>query len=120
MLFIVIDELADLIDVSSDAEGHLVRLAQKARSAGMYLLLATQRPDAKTLSGRLRDTCRPNCVENRQTPVSEIILGERGAENLTAKGDHWSNGTMKQHVFCTGIMYNLFNHPCKGLRPSET
>ena len=91
----MIDELADLIDVSSDAEGHLVRLAQKARSAGMYLLLATQRPDAKTLSGRLRDNLpTKNCVENRQTPVSEIILGERGAENLTAKGDHlvkWNN-----------------------------
>lgn len=92
---IVIDELADLIDVSSDAEGHLVRLAQKARSAGMYLLLATQRPDAKTLSGRLRDNLPTKiALKTGKRQSSEIILGERGAENLTAKGDHlvkWNN-----------------------------
>ena len=92
---IVIDELADLIDVSGEAEGHLVRLAQKARSAGMYLLLATQRPDAKTLSGRLRDNLPTKiALKTGKRQSSEIILGERGAENLTAKGDHlvkWNN-----------------------------
>ena len=92
---IVIDELADLIDVNSDAEGHLVRLAQRARSAGMYLLLATQRPDAKTLSGRLRDNLPTRiALKTGKRQSSEIILGERGAENLTAKGDHlvkWNN-----------------------------
>ena len=94
-IVIVIDELADLIDVSSEAEGHLVRLAQKARSAGMYLLLATQRPDAKTLSGRLRDNLPTKiALKTGKRQSSEIILSERGAENLTAKGDHlvkWNN-----------------------------
>ncbi len=98
-IVIVIDELADLIDVSSEAEGHLVRLAKKARSAGMYLLLATQRPDAKTLSGRFRDNLPTKiALKTGKRQSSEIILGERGAENLTTKGDHlvkWNNGVAR-------------------------
>ncbi|MDO4879434.1 MAG: FtsK/SpoIIIE domain-containing protein [Neisseria sp.] len=98
-IVVVIDELADLIDVSGEAEGHLVRLAQKARSAGIYLLLATQRPDAKTLSGRLRDNLPTKiALKTGKWQSSEIILGERGAENLPAKGDHlvkWNGGAAR-------------------------
>lgn len=98
-LVVMIDELADLIDVSSEAEGHLVRLAQKARAAGIHLLLATQRPDAKTLSGRLRDNLPTKiALKTSKRQSSEIILGESGAEDLPAKGDHLvklANGTVQ-------------------------
>lgn len=94
---LMIDELADLIDTNKEAENYLVRLAQKARAANIYLMLATQRPDAKTLSGRLRDNLTTKIalkVGKRQS--SEIILGESGAELLASHGDHlvkWNGNT---------------------------
>lgn len=83
-----IEELADLILQDRDIEGHIVRLAQKARAAGIHLVLATQRPDAKTFSGLIRSNIPARIALTVQRGTeSTIILDETGAEDLLGKGD---------------------------------
>jgi S-DNA-T family DNA segregation ATPase FtsK/SpoIIIE len=88
-LVIVIDELAELLMVgSSDVEASIVRLAQKARAAGIHLIVATQRPDAQTVTGAIRTNlpCRV-ALRVRTAAESGIILGQKGAESLLGNGD---------------------------------
>lgn len=87
-IVIVIDELADLLMQSSESEDLLVRLAQKARATGIHLLLATQRPDAKTFTGLLRSNVPSRiALTVRTSQESKIILDETGAEKLLMRGD---------------------------------
>lgn len=84
----VVEELADLLMQSRDLETPLVRLAQKARSAGIHLILATQRPDAATFSGLLRSNIPVRIALRVQKHTeSNIILDQKGAEALLGKGD---------------------------------
>lgn len=87
-LVVVVEELADLILQAPIAERHLVRLAQKARAAGIHLILATQRPDAETFTGLLRSNVdlRIALAVQRATE-SKIILDSSGAELLPKPGD---------------------------------
>ena len=85
---IVIDELADLFAQSPDIENILCRLLQLGRAAGIHLILATQRPDSQTISGKLKiniPTRLALTVTNAHD--SRTILNEAGAEKLTGKGD---------------------------------
>lgn len=85
---VFIEELADLILQDKDIEQQIVRLAQKARAAGIHLILATQRPDAKTFSGLVRSNIPARIALTVQRGTeSSIILDETGAENLLGKGD---------------------------------
>jgi S-DNA-T family DNA segregation ATPase FtsK/SpoIIIE len=85
---VFIEELADLILQDKQIEDQIVRLAQKARAAGIHLILATQRPDAKTFSGLIRSNipARIALMVQRGTE-SMIILDETGAEDLLGRGD---------------------------------
>lgn len=84
----VVEELADLLLQSRDLETPLVRLAQKARSAGIHLILATQRPDAATFSGLLRSNIPVRiALRVQKYTESNIILDQKGAEVLLGKGD---------------------------------
>ncbi|QPK62375.1 DNA translocase FtsK [Methylomonas sp. LL1] len=84
----VVEELADLLMQSRDLETPLVRLAQKARSAGIHLILATQRPDSATFSGLLRSNIPVRIALRVQKHTeSNIILDTKGAEALLGKGD---------------------------------
>ncbi len=87
-IVVVIEELADLMMQSRELEVPLVRLAQKARSTGIHLILATQRPDSVTFSGLLR-TNIPSRIALRvqKNTESRIILDEMGAEQLLGSGD---------------------------------
>lgn len=87
-IVVVIEELADLMMQSRELETPLVRLAQKARSTGIHLILATQRPDSVTFSGLLR-TNIPSRIALRvqKNTESRIILDESGAEQLLGSGD---------------------------------
>lgn len=87
-IVVVIEELADLMMQSRELEAPLVRLAQKARSTGIHLILATQRPDSMTFSGLLR-TNIPSRIALRvqKNTESRIILDEMGAEQLLGSGD---------------------------------
>ncbi len=87
-IVVIIEELADLFSQSREVEAPIVRLAQKARSVGIHLVIATQRPDASTFSGLLR-TNIPGRIALRVQKSSEsrIILDEIGAEKLLGAGD---------------------------------
>ncbi len=87
-IVVVIEELADLMMESKDIETPLVRLAQKARSTGIHLVLATQRPDAATFTGLLRSNI-PGRIALRvqKSSESKIILDNVGAEKLLGSGD---------------------------------
>lgn len=85
---IVVDELADLFIQAPDIEQILCRLAQLGRAAGIHLILATQRPDRETITGRLKVNI-PSRLALTVSSVydSRIILDTTGAEKLTGKGD---------------------------------
>ncbi|CAB3752436.1 FtsK/SpoIIIE domain-containing protein [Paraburkholderia humisilvae] len=87
-IVVFIEELADLVMVDKNIEPLLERLAQKARAAGIHLVLATQRPDADTFSGLIRGNvpCRVALTVQKGTE-STIILDEKGAESLLGQGD---------------------------------
>ena len=83
-----VDELSDLVMQDKTNESLLVRLAQMGRAAGIHMILATQRPDAQTFSGKLRTNC-PARIALRVSRGSEskIIMDEPGAERLQGAGD---------------------------------
>ena len=84
----VVDELGDLFLTRREIEAPLVRLAQKARSAGIHLVLATQRPEAATFPGLLRSNIPSRiALAVQKSSESRIILDEVGAESLMMRGD---------------------------------
>ncbi len=87
-IVVAVDELADLIMQNKQAENRLVELAQKSRAAGIHLVPATQRPDAKTFTGLLRSNCPTRiALKVQKHNDSIIILDESGAEKLLGAGD---------------------------------
>lgn len=87
-IVVIIEELADLLIMAKDIEDHIVRLAQKARAAGIHLVIATQRPDAKTFSGLVRSNIPARiALTVQKSTESVIILDEAGAEDLLGSGD---------------------------------
>ncbi|PZW40411.1 S-DNA-T family DNA segregation ATPase FtsK/SpoIIIE [Humitalea rosea] len=84
----VIDELGDLFMTKREIEVPLIRLAQKARSSGIHLVLATQRPEAATFPGLLRSNVPSRiALTVQKASESRIILDEGGAESLLMRGD---------------------------------
>ena len=84
----VVDELGDLFLTRQETEAPLIRLAQKARSAGIHLVLATQRPEAATFPGLLRSNIPSRiALAVQKSSESRIILDEVGAESLLMRGD---------------------------------
>ena len=87
-IVIVIDELADLFATHSQIEKPLTRLAQKARTVGIHLVLATQRPEAATFPGLLRSNVPSRiALTVQKASESRIIIDEIGAESLLMRGD---------------------------------
>lgn len=87
-IVVVVEEMADLVMQDPNIEPLIARLAQKARAAGIHLILATQRPDAETFSGLIRSNIPARVALTVQKGTeSTIILDEKGAEDLLGSGD---------------------------------
>ena len=88
-IVLVIDELADLLmQEGKIAEEPIVRLAQKARAAGIHLIMATQRPTADVITGLIKTNVPARLAFRVSSNVdSRVILNQKGAESLQGKGD---------------------------------
>jgi S-DNA-T family DNA segregation ATPase FtsK/SpoIIIE len=82
--------MADMMEGKSGkmVESNIVRLAQKARACGIHMVLATQRPTVKVISGQIKANipCRV-CLSVMSRTDSMVVLDQIGAENLQGHGD---------------------------------
>lgn len=88
-IVIIIDEVADLMALArKEVEACVQRIAQKARAAGIHLVMATQRPDATTITGVIKANFPTRISFQARSAIDSITtLGEKGAENLRPCGD---------------------------------
>ena len=88
-IVIIIDEVADLMSSNGkEVTPDIARLTAKARAAGIHLILATQRPDAKIITGTIKANIPGRVAFKTATSIdSRTILDDGGAENLIGRGD---------------------------------
>jgi S-DNA-T family DNA segregation ATPase FtsK/SpoIIIE len=123
-IVVVIDELADLMMLSSrDVEVALTRLAQMARAAGIHLILATQRPSVDVLTGIIKANFPTRLTFQVSSKTdSRTIIDTNGAENLLGNGDmlFLPPGTAKlQRIHGAYISEAELNQITKHLRHQE-
>lgn len=108
-IVIVIDELADLMMMAArDVEALIVRIAQKARAAGIHLVLATQSPRADVITGLIKANVPARIAFTVAGQIeSRIILDQNGAEKLLGKGDMlYVTASMPKPVRVQGALIN--------------
>ena len=104
-IVVVIDEFADLIMTAKEVEQPVMRLAQKARAIGIHLIVATQRPDVKVITGTIKANF-PARIAFRvmQMIDSRTIIDQPGAQQLIGRGDMlFSNGGELTRIQCAFV-----------------
>ncbi len=88
-IIVFIDEMADLMMMMrKEVEGHIIRLAQKSRAAGIHLVVATQKPTVDVITGLIKSNLPARiCFKVVNKTDSRVVLDEMGADRLLGKGD---------------------------------
>lgn len=87
-IVVIIDEYADLVQICKDISAPVVSIAQKARAAGIHMLISTQRPSTDVITGVIKGNLPTRVALSVSSPVdSTTVLGVGGAEALCGKGD---------------------------------
>ena len=88
-IVIVVDEVGDLMmEMKKEVEGHIIRLAQKSRAAGIHLILTTQKPTVDVITGLIKSNLPARiCFQVTNKTDSRVVLDEGGADKLLGKGD---------------------------------
>ena len=118
---VVVDEFADLMMVAAkDVEAAVARLAQKARAAGIHVILATQRPSVDVITGMIKANFPARMAfKVSQREDSKTILGRNGAEHLLGMGDMLllpPGSSDLKRVHSAYITEDEVKHVCDALR----
>src|SRR5438270_3533381 len=124
-IVIVADEMADMMMTSGkEVEGHIIRLAQKSRAAGIHLVVATQKPTVDVITGLIKSNLPARiCFQVSSRIDSRVVLDEMGADKLLGKGDMLflqpgtstlvrSQGTYASDQEITRVVEHLECDPC--------
>lgn len=105
-LVVVIDEYGDLIMTSGrELERTICRIAQKARAVGIHLIVSTQRPDTKVVTGNIKANFPTRIAFRTTTGIdSRVIIDQLGAEKLAGRGDMiFFNGSDTTRIQCAYV-----------------
>src|SRR5262249_61582693 len=86
---IFVDEMNDvMMTMKKEVEGHIIRLAQKSRAAGIHLVVATQKPTVDVITGLIKSNLPSRiCFKVASKSDSRVVLDEMGADKLLSRGD---------------------------------
>jgi len=124
-IIVIVDEMGDLMmTMKREVEGHIIRLAQKSRAAGIHLVVATQKPTVDVITGLIKSNLPARiCFQVSSRSDSRVVLDEMGADKLLGKGDMLflqpgtstlirSQGTYASDEEITHVVEHLECEPC--------